>query len=45
MDNIKATIVNGQTRYSIELSPGVTVEASTLAEILRVIAEYGETHE
>lgn len=40
MDEIKTTTVNGQTRYSVELSPGLRVEASTLAEILRFIMEY-----
>lgn len=45
MDNIKATLVNGQTRYSVELAPGVTAEANSLAEILRIILEYGVNHE
>lgn len=45
MDNIKVAIVNGQSRYSIELAPGVTAEANSLAEILRVILEYGVNHE
>jgi len=45
VDNIKATIVNGQTRYSVELSPGVTIEASTLGELLRVLLDYGVTNE
>lgn len=45
MDNIKTTIVNGQTRYSIELSPGTTVEASSLAELLRIVFDHGDTNE
>jgi hypothetical protein len=45
MDNIKATVVDGKVRYSLELSPGVTIEASTLAELLRVLVEYGANNE
>lgn len=41
MPNITATIINGKSRYRVELSPGTSVEASTLAEILRFVFEYG----
>lgn len=41
MDNIKTTVVNGRIRYSIKLSPGASVETSTLAELLQFIIDYG----
>lgn len=43
MSNIKAKIVNGQVRYSVQLAPGLTAEANNLAEILRFVIEYGGT--
>lgn len=45
METIKTTTVNGQTRYSVQLAPGLSVETNNLAEILRFIIEYGGTNE
>lgn len=44
MSNIKFTIVNNKVRYSAELSPGSTVEAGTLAEILNFLLQYGASN-
>jgi hypothetical protein len=41
MSNITYYTINGVTRYSIELSPSFKVEASSLAELLRFLSEYG----
>lgn len=45
MSNIKYYTVNGTTRYTVQLSPAFTVEASSLAEILTFLHKYGDTNE
>lgn len=41
MSNVSYYTVNGQTRYVIQLSPAFKVEANSLAELLRFLANYG----
>lgn len=41
MSNITTTLVNGKIRYRVELSPGASVETSTLSELLNILFELG----
>jgi len=45
MSNINYYVVNNKVRYTIQLSPGLTVETSTLAELLDFLYEYGGINE
>ena len=41
MSNVTYYTVNGKTRYVLQLSPSFKVEANSLAELLRFLANYG----
>lgn len=45
MPNINYYTVGTGVRYTAQLSPGVSVEANTLAELLNFLFKYGVTNE
>lgn len=45
MSNINYYVVNNKVRYTVQLAPGLSVETSTIAELLNFLFEYGGVDE
>lgn len=45
MSNINYYVVNNKVRFTVQLAPSLTVETSTLAELLDFLYQYGDINE